>query len=87
MATMRPRGKTQIESNYTIVDVRTDDTMLWITLQDGRVIGSPLAWSPRLSDATTEQRANWRLSPSKTGIHWPEVDEDISVRVLVGHPS
>ncbi len=87
MATIQKRGKTQIESNPTIVDVRSDDTMLWITLQDGRVIGSPLAWSPRLSDATAEQRANWQLSPSKTGIHWPDVDEDISVRVLMGHPS
>jgi hypothetical protein len=54
---------------------------------DGRVIGSPLAWSSRLSQATQEQRARWTLSPSKTGVHWPEIDEDISARVLMGHSS
>lgn len=81
------RGKTYIEPNCIIATVHTDDTMLWITLEDGRVIGSPLAWSPRLEDATPEQRAHWELLPAKTGIHWPDVDEYISVRVLMGHPS
>jgi hypothetical protein len=81
------RGKTHIEPNYTIATVRTDDTMLWIVLEDERVVGSPLAWFPRLEDATPEQRAHWELLPAKTGIYWPDVDEYISVRVLMGHPS
>lgn len=81
------KGKTLIDPNIEIADVRCDEHMVWITLTDGRIIGSPLAWSPRLLRATTEQRSNWRLSPTKTGVHWPDVDEDISARVLMGHPS
>jgi hypothetical protein len=46
---------------------------------DGRVISVPLAWSWRLSDATPQQRANFRLIGTGQGIHWPDVDEDISV--------
>ncbi len=81
------RGKTRIEPHYAVSDVRIDDMILWITLEDGRVIGAPLHWFPRLEDATAEQRAHWELWPAKTAIHWPDVDEDISVRVLMGHPS
>ena len=88
MATIQhQRGKTYIDPDIQIADVQIDGTMLWIHLTDGRVIGSPLAWSQRLSNATPEQRTHWRLSPNKTGIHWPDIDEDISVRVLMGHPS
>ena len=81
------RGKTHIDPEIIIADVRCDDTMLWITLTDARVIGAPLAWFPRLEDATPEQRANWELYPFGLGVHWPDVDEDISARVLMGHPS
>lgn len=87
MGTARPRGKAHIEPNYTIASVRTDDTMLWFTLTDGRVIGAPLAWFPALEDATPEQRAHWEWVAGKTGAHWPDIDEYISVRVLMGHPS
>ena len=85
-STIQP-ARTHIAPDYTIADVRVDDAMLWITLADGRVVGMPLHWSPRLQAATPEQRANWQLEAVKTGIHWPELDEDISVRVLMGHPS
>jgi len=57
-------------------------------LADGRVISVPLAWSWRLSDATPEQRQNFRLIGSGQGIHWPDVDEDISVEgMLHGVPA
>ena len=80
-------GTTHIEPDYTIAGVCTDARMLWITLEDGRVIGAPLDWFPRLLEATPEQRARWELWPARTAVHWPDVDEDISVRVLMGHPS
>ncbi len=87
MSVIEQRGKTHIEPNIQIADVRCDTTMLWITLTDGRVIGSPLAWFPRLQNAAPEQRAEWRLWPGGDAIHWPDIDEDISARVLMGHPS
>ena len=60
----------------------TEDSII-AELADGRIISVPLAWSWRLSDATPEQRANWRLIGSGQGIHWPDVDEDISVRGML----
>ncbi|HEU0302143.1 MAG TPA: DUF2442 domain-containing protein [Longimicrobium sp.] len=67
--------------------VVTDETIT-ADLVDGRSISVPLAWSWRLSEATPEQRANWRLIGSGQGIHWPDVDEDISVRgMLDGVPA
>jgi hypothetical protein len=59
------------------------DEVLQVTLSDGRIISVPLAWSPRLSSATSEQRKNWRLISGGVGIHWEEIDEDISVRSLL----
>jgi len=55
----------------------TDETIT-AHLVDGRVISVPLAWSWRLSEATPAQRANWRLIGDGHGIHWPDVDEDLS---------
>ena len=65
-----------VESRIHHVDV-TDETIT-AHLIDGRVISVPLAWSWRLSDATPEQRANWQLIGHGHGVHWPDVDEDIS---------
>jgi hypothetical protein len=57
-------------------------------LTDGRTISVPLAWSWRLSEATPEQRANFRLIGAGEGVHWPDVDEDISVGgMLYGLPA
>ncbi len=65
----------------------TDDT-LSVELSDGRVVSAPLAWYPRLSHATPHERASWRLIGAGQGIHWPDLDEDISVaNLLAGHPS
>ena len=65
----------------------TDDT-LTADLSDGRTISVPLTWYPRLVHATTEERCNWRLVGGGVGIHWPELDEDLSVEgLLAGRPS
>src|SRR5437867_13372694 len=80
-------------STTVIVDPRiasvvvTDETIT-AHLVDGRVISVPLAWSWRLSDATPAQRANWRLIGDGYGVHWPDVDEDISAEgMLSGVPA
>ena len=60
----------------------TDDT-LTVSLMDGRVISVPLVWYPRLLNATTRQRQNWQLAGAGYGIHWPDVDEDLSTEGLL----
>ena len=65
-----------VESRIDRVDV-SDDTIT-AHLVDGRVISVPLAWSWRLSDATPTQRANWELIGDGHGVHWPDIDEDLS---------
>ncbi|OIP14563.1 MAG: hypothetical protein AUK53_05165 [Betaproteobacteria bacterium CG2_30_59_46] len=67
--------------------VLTDDT-LSVDLVDGRTISVPLAWFPRLQYATREERNRWRLIGKGQGIHWEEIDEDISAESLIlGKPS
>ena len=63
--------------------VRFTDDLLYVQLEDGREIGVPLAWFPRLSAATPEQRANWQLLGRGIGLHWPDIDEDLSVAGLL----
>ena len=64
-------------------DVSFDEDMLIVTLHDGRVVQVPLQCYPTLHDATAEQRADWRLIGDGVGIHWPQLDEDLSVRGLL----
>ena len=65
----------------------TDDT-LTVDLRDGRTVSVPLEWYPRLLHASSEERQNWRLIAGGEGVHWADVDEDISVSALVaGRPS
>lgn len=59
---------------------------LVVHLQDGRSLTVPIEWFPRLRDATPEQRNRWRLIGPGIGIHWPDIDEDISVAGLLGLP-
>ena len=66
-------------------DVRATDERLIVRLADDREVSVPLAWFPRLLAATPEQRSNWSLIGGGIGIHWPDVDEDISVEGLL-HP-
>ena len=65
-----------------------EDDSLFVDLLDGRTIAAPLAWYPRLFHATDNERNNWRLIGRGEGIHWPDLDEDISVEnLLAGKPS
>ena len=61
--------------------VRFDDAQMWVDLEDGRTLGIPLVWFPRLLRATPQQRGAFFLTPS--GMHWEEIDEDISVAGLL----
>ena len=63
--------------------VRCDEDTLWVDLTDGRSVGVPLAWFPRLLKASVAQRAAVRISPSGGGLHWEDLDEDISVAGLL----
>jgi hypothetical protein len=72
-----------VKFDATAVDVRVTDDQLFVVLADGRELAAPLAWFPRLTDATEAQRKNWRLIGRGQGIHWPDVDEDISVASLL----
>src|SRR3954447_11108128 len=74
------------EALATQVEV-TEDT-LSVELTDGRTIAAPLAWYPRLAHASSEERGSWRLLGGGRGIHWPALDEDISIaNLLAGQPS
>jgi hypothetical protein len=64
-------------------NVRFDEEMLRVQLADRREISAPLAWFPRLQNATPEQRAHWRLIGKGIGIHWDDLDEDLSVAGLL----
>lgn len=66
-----------------VLDVRCDEHSLIVDLMDGRTISVPLAWYPRLLHASAEQRAKWELSGAGFGIHWPEIDEDLSTEGLL----
>jgi hypothetical protein len=63
--------------------VTASDEALIVDLADGRTITVPLAWFPRLAHGTPAERANWRLIGGGVGIHWPDLDEDISVESLL----
>jgi len=64
-------------------DVRVTDDTLIVELLDGRTLSVPLAWYPRLAHGTVAERANWRFIGRGDGIHWPQLDEDISVEDLL----
>lgn len=70
-----------MNSSATAKSVRFDSDSLWVELADGRVLGVPLAWFPRLLSASTTQRAGVRISPR--GLHWDALDEDISIAGLL----
>jgi hypothetical protein len=65
------------------IDVEVTNDELIVGLADGRRVSAPLEWYPRLLKATPAQRTNWRLIGRGIGIHWEEIDEDISVRSLL----
>ncbi len=68
--------------------VRFSDDSIHVDLVDGRAISAPLAWYPRLLNASDEERADWQVAGGGYGIHWPSIDEDLSVDGLLrGAPS
>jgi len=69
-------------------DVRFDADHLIVDLMDGRTIATPLSWYPRLANASSAQRANWETCGAGYGVHWPDVDEDLSTEgMLQGLPA
>ena len=75
-------------SNVRAMDVTLSEDALTVDLDDARTISVPLAWYPRLWHGTPEERNNWEITGAGHGIHWPELDEDISVKgLLIGNPS
>ena len=77
MTTLEPKAGERVR------DVRVTDDSLSVDLFDGRIITVPLAWYPRLLHATTEQRANWSIAGAGYGIHWPDLDEDLTTPGLL----
>jgi hypothetical protein len=66
-----------------VLGVEFTEDALSVTLRDGRIITVPLVWYPRLLDATAAQRKNWKVSGGGYGLHWPELDEDLSTAGLL----
>ena len=64
-------------------DVRFDEHMMHVVLEDGRCISIPIEWFPRLRNASERQRKRWRLIGHGLGIHWSDLDEDLSVAALL----
>jgi hypothetical protein len=77
MRTSEPKAGEKIKA------VRIDEDTLTVDLVDGRILSTPLAWYPRLLHATAEQRNNFVISGAGFGIHWPDVDEDLSVQGML----
>jgi hypothetical protein len=70
------------------INVMIADDTLSVELDDGRTIAAPLGWYPRLATASEAERNNWRFIGGGSGIHWPDVDEDVSIaNLLAGKPS
>ena len=70
-------------ADIRVKSVRVDDERIVVELMDGRAIAAPVAWYPRLANATPELRANWLLAGAGLGIHWPDIDEDLSTEGLL----
>ena len=77
-----------LTADERVAGVNFTKDRLSVTLRDGRTITVPLAWYPRLFNANATQRKNWRIAGAGYGIHWPDVDEDLSTEGLLrGAPS
>lgn len=79
----------QVELTVPAVhSVRVDQSMLTFVLEDGRSVSAPLEWFPRLQEGTAEERGRWEPIGAGYGVHWPDLDEDISVEgMLAGRRS
>jgi hypothetical protein len=77
MGTLDQKNKARVETVYFTRDA------LVVDLMDGRTISVPLVWYPKLLKATQKQRSNWKICGGGYGIHWPEIDEDLSTEGLL----
>ncbi|MCK4910222.1 MAG: DUF2442 domain-containing protein [Thermodesulfovibrionales bacterium] len=81
-------GILALQADERAKDVNISEDSLSVSLMDGRTITVPLAWYPRLLNATPAQRNKWEISAGGYGIHWPEIDEDLSTEgMLRGAPA
>jgi hypothetical protein len=71
------------QADERVKNVQIGDDMLTVYLQDGRIISVPLAWYPRLFNADKEKLLHWEIAGGGYGIHWPEIDEDLSTEGLL----
>jgi DNA-binding transcriptional regulator YiaG len=86
--TEKPDEHAPPEVSERISGVEVSESKITFYLTDGRVVSVPLSWSWRLQEATPEERQNYEISPSGYGVHWPDVDEDLSARgALRGTPA
>jgi hypothetical protein len=76
-------GILAISADERVKNVRVDEDSLTVDLMDGRAISVPLAWYPRLLNATPDQRNDWEVCGGGFGIHWPQIDEDLSTEGLL----
>ena len=72
-----------ITADERVLDVEFNDDAFSVSLRDGRVLSVPLAWYPRLLNATPAQRKNWKIAGGGYAIHWPDMDEDLSTEGLL----
>ena len=81
-------GTLALSADERVKDVRFTDEILSVDLADGRTISVPISRYPRLFDATQSQRDNWEICGAGYGIHWPDIDEDLSTEgLLLGAPA
>jgi hypothetical protein len=76
-------GILALAADERVVDVTFTQDTLSVALRDGRTITAPLAWYPRLLSATVSQRKNWCVAGGGYGIHWPDIDEELSTEGLL----
>lgn len=76
-------GTLALSADERVKDVHLTDEVLSVDLADGRTISVPISWYPRLFDATPSQRDNWEICGAGYGIHWPDIDEDLSTEGLL----
>ena len=67
----------------SILDLEVTEDFLTAKISDGRSVSIPIAWFPRLMDAQADQLSNYEVSPSGYGVHWPDLDEDISIKAFI----
>lgn len=76
---------TAVKADALVVQIGFTENAMTVSLADGREVSVPLEWYPRLRDASPEQREGWRLIGNGIGIHWEDIDEDVSVKSILAY--